>query len=87
MENHDDPTPRNKKGWLLKSRGLKAKKADAAEKGRIYGIDSLSLVENWHEAENDSLQGEDNASGHDSKLLLEHRRIGQMANNINKDKV
>ena len=46
MENHDDPTPRNKKGWLLKSRGLKAKKADAAEKGRIYGIDSLSLVEN-----------------------------------------
>ena len=42
-------------------------KTDAAEKGRTYGIDSLNLSDTVHEADNDSIHGEGNAYGHDSK--------------------
>ena len=71
----------------IKKRRIKSAKADAAEKGRTYGIDSLNLSDTVHEADNYSIQWEDNAYGHDSKWLLAHRRIGQMVNKINKDKL
>ena len=42
-------------------------KADAAEKVRTYDIDSFNLADTVHEAENEYVQGEDNASGNDSE--------------------
>ena len=51
----------------IKKRRIKSAKADAAEKGRTYGIDSLNISETMNEADNYSIQGEDNAYGHDSK--------------------
>ena len=51
----------------IKKRRIKSAKADAAGKGRTYGIDSLNLSDTVHEADNDSIHGEGNAYGHDSK--------------------
>ena len=59
MENHGDHIPRKKKGVKLttKKRNIKSAKADAVEKVRTYGIDSLNLADTAH-AENDYVQGE-----------------------------
>ena len=45
----------------IQKRNNKSTKAAAAEKERIYGIDSLNLSDTAH-AENDSVQGEENAN-------------------------
>ena len=69
MENRDNPIPKKKKGKKLaiKKRKIKSVKAAAAEKGRTYGIYSLNLADTVYETENDSIQGEGNASGDDSE--------------------
>ena len=51
----------------IKKRKIKIVKVYAAEKGRAYGIDSLNLADTVHEADNDFIQGEDNAAGNDSE--------------------
>ena len=51
----------------IKKRRIKSAEADTEEKVRIYGINSLTIADTVYEAENDSIQGNDNASGHDSK--------------------
>ena len=55
IQNDDIPIPRNKKGKkvAIKKRKIKSVKADSAEKGCTYGIDSLNLAETVH-ADNDS---------------------------------
>ena len=50
----------------IQKRNNKRAKVAAAEKGRINGIDSLNLSDTAH-AENDSVQGEENANEHDSE--------------------
>ena len=50
-----------------KRRRIKSAKTDAAEKGCTYDINILDLADTVHEAENESVQGEDNAYGHDSE--------------------
>ena len=68
MEKHDDPIPRNKKGETdIKKRNIKTVKVREAEKVRNYGIDRLNLAESVHEAENESMHKEYNASGNDSE--------------------
>ena len=49
-----------------KKRKIKSVKSAALEKERTYGIDSLILADTSHAA-NDSILGEENANGHDSK--------------------
>ena len=68
MENHGDPIPRKKKGVKVttKKRNIKSAKADAVEKVRTYGIDSLN-IDYTAQAGNDSVRGEENANGNYSK--------------------
>ena len=68
MENQGDPVPRKKKGLKVttKKNNLKSAKADSVEKGRTYGIGSLSVADTVH-AENDSVRREENANLHDSE--------------------
>ena len=68
MENHGNPIPRKKKGVkaTTKKRNIKSAKVDAVEKGHTYGNDSLNLADTEH-AENESVQGEENMNGHESK--------------------
>ena len=68
MENHGDPIPRKKKGTKVDAqrRKIKIVKAAAGEKGRTYGINRLNIDDIAH-AENDSLQGEENADRRDSE--------------------
>ena len=49
-----------------KKRKIKSAKADTVEKVCTYGIDRLNLSDTAHE-DNDSVQGEENANGHDSE--------------------
>ena len=68
MENCGDPIPRKKKGTkvMTKKHKIKSVKADAVEKGRTYGIDSLNLDDTTL-VYNDSILGEENSNGHDSE--------------------
>ena len=88
MQNDDIPIPRKKKGTKLatQKRKIKSVKSAAEKKGRTYGIYSFNIADTSH-ADNDSVRREENANGHDSELLLVYRKIGQMANKINKDKI
>ena len=68
MVNHCDTIPRKKKEKKVatKNCNIKSVKAAAVEKERSYGIDSLNLADTAH-ADNYSVLGELNTTGHDSK--------------------
>ena len=68
IENYDIPIPRKKKvtKGAIKKRKIKSVKADAAEKGRTYGIGILNLADTVH-AENYSVRGEENINENDSE--------------------
>ena len=68
MVNNGDPISRNKRGTKVttKKRNIKSAKADAVEKVRTYGIDSLN-IDYTAQAGNDSVRGEENANGNYSK--------------------
>ena len=72
---HDDPIPKkNKEKKLAKKRKSESAKADQEEVVRNYGIDRLNIGEAKHDLD-------------DSEWLLVKRRIGQMENLINKEKM